>query len=214
MKVILNEDVKHLGEIGDVKNVADGYFRNYLFPRKLAVPCTPDMEAYFATRKAEIDARKEQKRKDSMGLKEKLEALEIFLSMPAGNNGKLFGAVTSQTISTFYANKGYDIERKRIEIPSRTIKNTGTYTVKVHLYEATIAEVKIVITAQEDTKAQGAETAKDKAAKTSRPESENSKNEEEPNTDAKSASAEPLASEETQRIPASEEPSQDEPKTE
>lgn len=169
MKVILNEDVKHLGEIGDVKNVADGFFRNYLFPRRLAVPCTPDMEAYFATRKSEIEARKEQKRKDSMSLKEKLEALEVTLSMPAGNNGKLFGAVTSGTISAFYADKGFDIERKRIEIPSRTIKNTGTYSVKVHLYEVTVAEVKVVVTAQEDIKSQGTQTAtkpEDKVAST------------------------------------------------
>ena len=56
MKVILNDDVKHLGEMGDVKNVANGYARNYLFPRGLAVPCTPEAEAYFETKKEEIEA--------------------------------------------------------------------------------------------------------------------------------------------------------------
>ena len=81
MKVILNDDVKHLGEMGDVKNVANGYARNYLFPRGLAVPCTPEAEAYFETKKEEIEARKVQKRKDSASLKDKLEGLEVVLTI-------------------------------------------------------------------------------------------------------------------------------------
>ncbi len=150
MKVILNEDVKHLGEMGDVKNVANGYFRNYLFPRGLAVPCTPETEAHFESRKAEIEERKEQKRKDSMSLKEKLETLEVTLSMPAGNNGKLYGAVTSLTIADFYAKNGFEVERKKIDIPGHTIKQTGTYSVKIHLYESTVAEAKITVVAQDE----------------------------------------------------------------
>lgn len=148
MKVILNDDVKHLGEMGDVKNVANGYARNYLFPRMLAVPCTPETEAYFEGKKAEIEARKEQKRKDSASLKEKLEALEVSLEMPAGGNGKLFGAVTNLTLAEFYKKNGFDIERKKIEIPGLTIKNVGGYTFKVHLYEGAVAEVKLSIKAQ------------------------------------------------------------------
>ena len=150
MKVILNEDVRHLGEIGDVKNVAAGYFRNYLFPRKLAVACTPAAEARFNARKAEIEAYKEQKRKDSLSLKDKLEELEVVLSMPAGKTGKLYGGVTSQTLVDFYAKNGFEIERRRIEIPSRAIKAVGNYTAKIRLYENASAEVKIVVKAQGD----------------------------------------------------------------
>lgn len=157
MKVILNDDVKHLGEMGDVKNVANGYFRNYLYPHKLAVPCTPETEAYFESKKAEIEARKEQKRKDSLSLKEKIEALEVVLSMPAGNNGKLYGAVTNQTLADFYAKNGYEIERKKIEIPNLTIKNTGSYTVKIHLYEATQAEAKVTVKSQDEAEQKKAE---------------------------------------------------------
>ncbi|MDY4903011.1 MAG: 50S ribosomal protein L9, partial [Treponema sp.] len=79
MKVILNEDVKHLGEMGDVKNVANGYARNFLFPRMLAVPYTAESVAYFEGKKAEIEARKEQKRADSKSLKEKLEGITVEL---------------------------------------------------------------------------------------------------------------------------------------
>ena len=148
MKVILNSDVKHLGELGDVKNVANGYARNYLFPHMYAVPYNDDTVAYFEGRKAEIDAMKAQKRADSASLKDKLEALEVKLTMPAGANGKLYGAVTSQTISDFYAKNGFEIERKKIEIKGLTIKNTGSYQFVVHLYESTVAEVKLVVEGQ------------------------------------------------------------------
>src|SRR5574344_3164214 len=147
MKVILNSDVKHLGELGDVKNVANGYARNYLFPHLYAVPYNDDTVAYFETRKAEIETRKAQKRADSASLKDKLEALEVVITMPAGSNGKLYGAVTSQTISNFYSKNGFDIERKRIEVPGVTIKNTGNYHFNVHLYESTVAEVKLAVKA-------------------------------------------------------------------
>jgi large subunit ribosomal protein L9 len=165
MKVILNEDVKHLGELGDVKNVANGYARNFLFPRGLAVPCTKETLAFFETRKAEIEERKEQKRKDSASLKEKLEALEVVLEMPAGANGKLYGAVTSQTVADFYTKNGYEIERKRIEVPGLTIKNVGGYTLKVHLYETTVAEVKLTVKGQEDKSAEKPAKKEEKSSK-------------------------------------------------
>ncbi|MBP3607870.1 MAG: 50S ribosomal protein L9 [Treponema sp.] len=150
MKVILYTDVKHLGEMGDVKNVANGYARNYLFPHMYAVPYNPETVAYFESRKEEIAARKEQKRNDAASLKDKLEAVCVELTMPAGPNGKLYGSVSSQTISDYLNNNGFDIERKRIEIPGVAIKNTGNYHCTIHLYETTVAEVKISVKAQEN----------------------------------------------------------------
>ena len=89
MKVILNEDVKHLGEEGDIKDVAKGYARNYLFPRNLAVPCNSFTLAHFESRKEEIEQRKAVKRQNAAGLKEQLENLTLTIVMPAGPNGKL-----------------------------------------------------------------------------------------------------------------------------
>ncbi len=149
MKVILYTDVKHLGEMGDVKNVANGYARNYLFPHMFAVPYNAETVAYFETRKEEIEARKEQKRKDAASLKDKLEATLVDLTMPASANGKLYGSVTSQTVSDFLAGKGFEVERKRIEIPGVAIKSTGNYHCVIHLYEAQVAEVKISVKGQE-----------------------------------------------------------------
>ncbi len=160
MKVILNVDVKHLGEEGDVKNVANGYARNYLLPRDLAVPYNEATVAIFEAKKAEIEARKEQKRKDSASLKEKLEGFELELVMPAGANGKLFGSVTNSVVADALAKQGYEIERKRIEIAGSAIKAVGSYKVTVKLYEAQTAEVKVVVKPQENENTAKAAPAK------------------------------------------------------
>ena len=152
MKVILNVDVKSLGEEGDVKNVANGYARNFLLPRNLAVPYNEATVAIFEARKAEIEARKELKRKDSASLKEKLEAAELEITMPAGANGKLYGAVTTHVVADALKKNGFDIERKRIDLPGLAIKSVGTYKAIIKLYEAQTAEIHVVVKAQVEEK--------------------------------------------------------------
>jgi len=149
MKVILSKDLATLGEEGDVKDVAKGYARNYLFPRGIALPYTPQTVRLFEARKGEIDARKAVKRQDAMGLKERLESLELSISMPAGANGKLYGAVTSQTIADELAKLGFDIDRRRIDLPAASIKAVGKYKAVARLYEASRAEVQITVAGQE-----------------------------------------------------------------
>ena len=158
MKVILNQDVKHLGEEGDVKVVANGYARNFLLPRNLALPYNEMTVAYFEGRKAEIEARKAEKRKDAASLKEKLEAYTVSLVMPAGPNGKLYGAVTNQSVADELQKNGFDIERKRIEIHGNAIKSVGKYHATVRLYEAATAELAIEVLSQEEA-AKAAEAA-------------------------------------------------------
>ena len=148
MKVILNEDVKYLGEEGDIKDVAKGYARNYLFPRNLAVPCNSFTLAHFENRKEEIEQRKAVKRQNAAGLKEQLEALTLTIVMPAGPNGKLYGAVTNQTVSDELQKLGFEIERKRIELPGLTFKSVGHYSATLKLYEAAVAVLPIVVEAQ------------------------------------------------------------------
>lgn len=163
MKVILNQDVKHLGEEGDVKVVANGYARNFLLPRNLALPYNEMTVAYFEGRKAEIEARKAEKRKNAASLKDRLEAFTVKLVMPAGPNGKLYGAVTNQTVADELHKNDFDIERKRIEIPGTAIKSTGKYHATVRLYEAATAEITIEVTSQEEA-AKAAEVATQKEA--------------------------------------------------
>ena len=149
MKVILNKDLATLGEEGDVKDVAKGYARNYLFPRGIALPYTQAMIKLIESRRAEIDARKENKRRDAMGIKEKLENLELSITMPAGANGRLYGAVTNQTIADELTKSGFHIERKRIELAGSGYKAVGKYKATIKLYESQSAEITITITAQE-----------------------------------------------------------------
>jgi len=149
MKVILNKDLATLGEEGDVKDVAKGYARNYLFPRGIALPYTQRMIQIIEGRRTEIESRKEQKRLDARSVKEKLDSLELSISMPAGANGKLYGAVTNQTIADELAKNGFQIERKRIELAGSGFKSVGKYKAAVKLYENQSAEITITITAQE-----------------------------------------------------------------
>ncbi|MCL2722031.1 MAG: 50S ribosomal protein L9 [Treponema sp.] len=149
MKVILNKDLATLGEEGDVKEVAKGYARNFLFPRGIALPYTPRMIKMLEGRRAEIEARKEQKRLDARGLKEKLDAFELNITMPAGANGKLYGAVTNQTVADELAKAGFQIERKRIELAGNGFKSVGKYKAIIKLYENQSAEISVTIIAAE-----------------------------------------------------------------
>ena len=149
MKVILNKDLSPLGEEGDVRDVARGYARNFLFPRNIAVPYNEHTVKLFESRKVEIDARKLQKRKDAAGIKEQLESLNIEITMPAGANGKLYGAVTSQTIADELVKQGHQIERKRIELSGTSFKSVGKYKAQIKLYENASAEISINVLGQE-----------------------------------------------------------------
>ena len=148
MKVILNNDVPNLGELGDVKDVAAGYARNYLFPRNLAFLFNQKTVQLFQRRQVEIDSLKTGKRQASLSLKEKLESEEISLTVPAGANGKLYGAVTGHSITDELLKKGIEIDRKRIEIPGRSIKSVGNYKVLVRLYEKDEAMIRLTIIGQ------------------------------------------------------------------
>jgi large subunit ribosomal protein L9 len=149
MKVILNKDLATLGEEGDVKDVAKGYARNYLFPRGIALPYTESTIKLFESRREEIEARKESKRQDARSLKEKLENTELTLVMPAGANGKLYGAVTGQTVADELAKQGFQIERKRIELAGTGFKNVGKYKALIKLYESSTAEITVNVEGQQ-----------------------------------------------------------------
>ena len=148
MRVILNQDVPNLGELGDVKDVAAGYARNFLFPRSLAFAHNVKSLALFEKRKTEIEAIKASKRSASSDLKEKIEADEIILILPAGANGKLYGAVTGHNVADELLKKGIDIDRKRIEVPGRSIKSIGSYKIAIRLYEKDEATLRIAIQGQ------------------------------------------------------------------
>jgi large subunit ribosomal protein L9 len=145
MKVILNQDVIGLGEEGDIKDVADGYARNFLLPKKLVVPHTKEFLAALEHKRVSIEKRKEEKRLEAAGLKERLEAEEIRFSVPAGENGKLFGSVNNTNVAVELEKKGFQIEKKRIEIPEHAIRSIGTYKIRIRLYDKEEATIKLVV---------------------------------------------------------------------
>ena len=145
MKVILNQDVIGLSEEGDIKDVASGYARNFLLPKKLAVPNTREFLAALEHKRVSIEKRKSEKRLEAAGLKERLEAEEIRFTVPAGENGKLFGSVNNTNVAVELEKKGFTIEKKRIEIPDHTIRNVGTFKIRIRLYDKEEATVKLIV---------------------------------------------------------------------
>lgn len=145
MKVILNQDVEHLGEEGDVKEVSRGYARNFLIPKGLVFLFNKENAARIAGRKRRIDERKAEKRKAALSTKERLESEPLAIYMASGENGRLFGAVTNQTIASALHAEGIEVERKRIELPNHTIKVVGDHPINVRLYEGEEARLMVQV---------------------------------------------------------------------
>ena len=162
MKVILNKDVPTLGEEGDVKEVAPGYARNYLMPNGLVMPYNPQSLAQLESRRAAIEARKAQKLKDAQGTRERLENQEIEITMTAGERGRLFGSVTSANVVEHLEKLGVSVDRKRVDVPGGTIKELGTFPIRVRLYGDEEATVKVRV--EPDEKSAPQMTAEERAA--------------------------------------------------
>jgi large subunit ribosomal protein L9 len=164
MKIILNEDVYNLGEEGDVCDVARGYARNYLFQKQLAFPYTKENIANFESRKASIEKRKGDKRQQALSLKERLDGKEVVITMNVGQGGKLFGSVTSAMIVEDLQKEGIEVEKKKIDFKSQSIKMVGTYPVTVKLYENNEAELKLKVVSQDGMEQPPQKTAEEKKA--------------------------------------------------
>lgn len=163
MKIILNQDVPNLGEEGDVCVVKDGYARNYLLPTGAAVLYNNENLSIFKSRAAAIEKRKVAKREASASLKERLDNITLKLVVSASESGRLFGSVTSLMVQEELAKQGFEIERKRIEVASHTIKQVGMYSARIHLYENESSVIKLDVVSEAEQKA--AERAAAKAAK-------------------------------------------------
>lgn len=142
MKVILTEDVKKLGSKGDVVDVADGYARNYLFPRGMAAEATKGKMKEIKEKEAKKKRLESEKREEAEKLKSKIESEKFVLKVKAGEQGRLFGSVNTKDIAEAAAEKGYDIDKRKIEL-NDSIKNLGVHNVTVKLYDDITADLKI-----------------------------------------------------------------------
>jgi len=145
MKVILKQDVKGLGKKDDLVNVSDGYARNFLFPRGLAVEANESNLNIVKTRKEAEKSKKDRELAQARKLAEELRNVEVAIRAKTGENGKLFGSITSKDISDkLKEDFGLDIDRKKIVMPY-AIKSTGTYEIDVKLYPEVSGRLKVRI---------------------------------------------------------------------
>jgi large subunit ribosomal protein L9 len=144
MKIILLKDIKSMGKKGDVVNAADGYARNYLFPRKLAEEAT-NSNMHILTKKNDIERKKktseiEDAQKSANELKDKV----IKIVCKAGENGKLFGAITNKDIAAVL-NEQFSLDIDKKKIVTDTIKLLGTYEVEIKIYPEISTKIKVLV---------------------------------------------------------------------
>jgi large subunit ribosomal protein L9 len=147
MEVILKEDVANLGHRGDVVKVADGYGRNFLLPRKLALQATQANKAVIEQMKAAAARRSAAEKVQAEELVAKLEPLVLSFTRKAGENGQLFGSVTSADIAGELGAKGFETDRRKIQL-SDPLKSLGEYTVGIKLHREVTAHVKVQVVAE------------------------------------------------------------------
>ncbi len=143
MKVILQQDVKGTGKAGDVVNVSDGYARNMLFKKNLAIEATDRNLKVLEKKKEKEKEQYEADKKAALELKDKLEKGTVTLKAKGGENGKLFGSVTSQDIADAIGEQaGIEVDKKKITLDEH-IKTAGIYAVQIKLFHEVSAKVRI-----------------------------------------------------------------------
>ncbi|MGB8889545.1 MAG: 50S ribosomal protein L9 [Candidatus Korobacteraceae bacterium] len=144
MEVILKEDVSKLGSRGDVVKVAEGYGRNYLLPKKLAIEATPANRAVIEQMKAAAVRRLARDKGDAEALGKQLVGVELLFVRKSGEREQLFGSVTSADIARELEHKGLNIDRRKIQL-DEPLKAIGDFNVPVKLHKDVIVPVKVTI---------------------------------------------------------------------
>ncbi len=149
MEIILKEDVLKLGRKGDVVKVADGYGRNFLLPQRLAIAATPANLRNIEQMRASAARREARDRDAALALAAQLAQVKLVFERRAGEKDALFGSVTSMDIMHSLAERGFDLERRKIDLPD-PLKSLGDHKVTLHLFRDVKAELAITI-AREST---------------------------------------------------------------
>ncbi len=143
MKVVLLQDIANFGKKGDIKDVSDGYARNFLIPKKLAQTATPQTLSRLREDKAHEEKKLEEEKKRALALKETLGALTLTFKIKVGEKGKPFGGVTPLKIIKELEKRGINLLKE--QLPPESIKTTGEHVIKVKLPRNTAADLKILI---------------------------------------------------------------------
>lgn len=148
MKIILRQNVENLGEIGEVITVRSGYARNYLIPRNLAYLATPGAIRALEAEKTQYAVKMEKAKSVAEQVASQLAELQISIPMQVGEEGRLFGSVTTQMITQELELRGFKVDKRNVMI-DETIKTLGIFEVRVKLHADIIAPLKVWVIAQD-----------------------------------------------------------------
>ena len=148
MEVILLETIGKLGDLGDKVNVSSGYGRNFLIPKKKAVPATAANLEAFEEKRAELEKNAEAKLEDAKKRGEKVADLALNFTAKAGEEGKLFGSITVRDIADACLSNGVEIEKSEIKLPDGPLRNTGEFEVGVQVHPDLIVKLKVIVSAE------------------------------------------------------------------
>jgi large subunit ribosomal protein L9 len=163
MEVILKEDVINLGHRGDVVKVADGYGRNFLLPRKLALQATDANKAVIETMKSAAARRSASEKIQAEELLAKLEPVVLSFTRKTGEAGHLFGSVTSADIASELATRGFEVDRRKIAL-NEPLKSIGEFHVAIKLHREVTAHVTVKVLAEAGSEPEAAEPAAEAVA--------------------------------------------------
>ena len=149
IEVILKEHVEHLGRRGEVVKVTDGYARNYLFPRKLALAVTTENKRQIDRERARAEARETEERQEAEAIRTRVEALDVAIARRVGEQETLYGSVTSSDLAEALSERGLPIDRRRIQLPD-PLKTLGDHEVAVKLHRDVTARLRVKIVAAAD----------------------------------------------------------------
>ena len=147
MEVILREHVDNLGRRGDIVKVAEGYARNFLLPRKLALAVTDNNKRQIEREKKLAEARDAEERGQAEAIGQRIAQLEIEVARRVGENDTLYGSVTSADISHALQAKGFDVEKRKIQL-SEPLKTLGESTVPVRIHRDVTAQLRVKVVAE------------------------------------------------------------------
>ena len=149
MEVILLEKIDNLGSLGDMVKVKSGYGRNFLIPSGKAVFATAENRAKFDAHRAELEQAAAEVLASAKRRQEALNGMTVTIARKVGDEGKLFGSVGTVDISEAVTDAGVKISKQEVRLPEGPVRQTGEYTIDLHLHPEVNAEVKIVVVAEE-----------------------------------------------------------------
>ena len=142
MEVILREHVDNLGKRGEIVKVADGYARNYLLPRKLALPATEGNRKHVERERKKMEVREAEEKSGAEGIASRISLIDISIARRVGETEQLYGSVTAADIVEFLKAKGFEVDRRKLILPE-PIKSIGEYNVPLKLHREVTVPLKV-----------------------------------------------------------------------